>query len=103
MKERCSRDFLITTDIGSQLRPVLLLVETAQRFSATLTVSDGLTKVDGKSLTSLIIMCVKKGSTLTFCAEGPDAEALLDAIEKLFDTNFDERCEESIVTLLSAA
>lgn len=106
MKVRCSRDFLMTMDVGSHLRPVVLLMETAQRFSASLTVSDGLTKVDGKSLTSLIIMCVKKGSNLRFCAEGPDAEALLDAIGDLFASGFDEKCvetEESVAGLLSAA
>lgn len=90
----CRRDFLMTIDVMPNLRPVVLLVRTAKRFSAELTVSDGLTRVDGKSLMSLVVMCVKKGSWLRFQAKGADAAALMDAIGKLFACNFDEKCAE---------
>jgi phosphotransferase system HPr (HPr) family protein len=88
----CCRAFIVKMDGGLHLRPGAMLVKTAQRFSAPLRVSNGVTEANGKSLMSLITLGAEQGDRLRIVAEGPDAEALVDAIGELFEDGFGETC-----------
>jgi phosphocarrier protein len=52
-------------------------------------IKDGQT-VDGTSIMGLMTLAAAPGSTIALEAEGPEAEAALDALEKLIAEGFGE-------------
>lgn len=77
--------------VGLHARPAALFVQTAARFKDTRVevVKDGAAR-DAKSILSVLTLGVSQGTTITVRAEGPQAEAALDALTDLVDRDFDE-------------
>lgn len=92
MNQTCCRTFIVKMDLGLHMRPGAMLVRTAHRFRAEVTVSNGETTANGKSIMSLLILGAEQGDRLEIVAEGPDAEAAVDAIGELFEDGFGESC-----------
>ncbi len=80
----------ITNRLGLHARAAALLVQTASRFVAKITVSKDGQEVDGKSILGLMMLAAAQGSQIQVRAEGPDAQEAMAAIEELVGQKFYE-------------
>ena len=85
-----NRKVTICNRAGLHARPISKFVETASRFASNLTVRYNGHKVDGKSIIQLMTLAAHFGAELELMSEGGDAEMLLDALEELIMSKFDE-------------
>jgi len=75
---------------GLHARASAKFVETVERFDATVRVSrDGQT-VSGDSIMGLLMLAASPGTEIEVTAEGPEAEALMAALERLVAERFGE-------------
>lgn len=85
-----TRALVLRNRLGLHARPAALLVKTLQDFQASVHVlCDGET-ANARSILGLLSLAAGYGSKLTFTASGPDAGSALEAVQHLFDTNFQE-------------
>jgi len=85
------RDVTIVNRLGMHARPAMQFVETANRFHSHVTVARGEKKVNGKSIMEMMLLEALQGTVLRLEADGGDAEACLDALEKLVADKFHEK------------
>ncbi|MGZ4192059.1 MAG: phosphoenolpyruvate--protein phosphotransferase [Solirubrobacteraceae bacterium] len=76
--------------IGLHARPAARFVETARGFDADVRVAkgEGGAPVSARSLTNLVALGVRFGDTLTVTAAGPEAQAVIDALQELALSGF---------------
>ena len=87
---RVSRTVEIVIERGLHARASAKFVKTAAQFEAEVKVSrDGQT-VDAQSIMGLMMLAAGIGSTVEILAEGPDAEAAVDALTQLVSDRFHE-------------
>jgi phosphocarrier protein len=80
----------VTNTLGVHLRAAAKFVALTQEFRADVwVVSDG-RKVSGKSVLDLATLAAECGSRLELEADGPDAEAVIDALTSLIERRFEE-------------
>ena len=84
------RSVKVINDAGLHARPCHAVVRLALEFEASLRVRFAGMDVNGKSILELMTLAAAKGEVLDLKAEGPDAEALLVAIDALIATGFEE-------------
>ena len=84
------RKLTLTNRRGLHARAATKLVQCCQPFQARVTVTHGEREADAANIMSLLMLAAPCGTELTLCAEGEDAEAVLDALETLFDARFEE-------------
>ncbi|OED36745.1 hypothetical protein AB834_02560 [PVC group bacterium (ex Bugula neritina AB1)] len=91
-KKEITRKITIINPEGLHARPSALLVEKASSFSSSIFIKkeeDML--VNAKSIMGVLALGASKGTSLTFIAEGTDAEKALDELEHLIiKRTFDE-------------
>ncbi|HYT56475.1 MAG TPA: HPr family phosphocarrier protein [Verrucomicrobiae bacterium] len=80
----------ITNKLGLHARAAALLVQTVNRFSAQVTLSKDGQCADGRSIMGVLTLAATHGSNVQVEANGEDAERAVKAIEKLFDSRFNE-------------
>jgi phosphotransferase system HPr (HPr) family protein len=80
----------VTNRLGLHLRAATTLAETARRFQSKVTIigSDG--QADARSVINLMMLGAALGARLKVRAEGSDARAALDAVQRLFQNRFGE-------------
>ena len=85
-----SRKVDIINERGMHARASAKFVKLAAEFDAEISVSrDGQT-VDARSIMGLMMLAAGPGSSVELKAEGPDAEAALQALAALVANRFDE-------------
>ena len=75
---------------GMHARPAALLVKTASSFSSQISIEKDSERVNGKSIMGVITLGATYNTPLKIIADGPDEIAALDALQKLFDSRFEE-------------
>jgi phosphotransferase system HPr (HPr) family protein len=90
-----SRTVVIQGRQGLHARPADLFVKLANRFQCQIEVVKAGERVDGKSILAILTLAAEQGTALTLQATGPDAEAALDALAELVESNFGEREDNS--------
>jgi len=85
-----SRDMKIVNKHGMHARPAALLIKVASRFESDIQIEKEGSKVSGKSIMGLLTLELYQGSVITVHADGPDAQAALDAIDELVRNKFNE-------------
>lgn len=85
-----TRNLTIKNELGLHARPAARFVECAGGFDAEITVTKDGETVPGTSIMGLLMFGAGPGSELEVRAEGPEAEAALDALEALIDCGFGE-------------
>jgi phosphocarrier protein HPr len=80
----------IKNKLGVHARAAALLVQTANRFSAQVTISKDGQTADGRSIMGVLMLAATQGSIIEVEAAGQDAEPAVKAIEKLVDKRFNE-------------
>ena len=82
----------LTNRHGLHARPAHLFVQTANAYASDVQVcrSGSDERVDGKSIMGMMMLAAECGSELEISASGPDAEAMLRALQELIAANFGE-------------
>jgi phosphocarrier protein len=84
------RDLTIINKRGLHARAAAKFVQTAERFDADISVTRDATTVGGTSIMGLMMLAASPGSVIRVSAEGPDAEAALQALADLVAGYFGE-------------
>jgi phosphocarrier protein HPr len=87
-KRSASRRVTVTHPPGLHARPSLSVVKTVQKYQARVLISNGIQEVDARDILQVMSLGAPHGSELALSAEGSDAEEALDALERLFRSNF---------------
>ena len=75
---------------GLHARPAAEVVKTAARFQASITIVRDDVEVNGKSIMGVMMLAAECGSAITIRADGPDADAALEALAALVAGRFGE-------------
>ncbi len=75
---------------GLHARASAKFVKLASTFDAEIMVSREEQTVDARSIMGLMMLAAGQGSSIEIVAEGPQAEAALDALVELVQARFDE-------------
>ncbi len=90
-KEVCEIEVEIRNAEGLHMRPAMQFVDIANQYDSDITVSNGQTSVDGKSIMQMSMLAATVGTHLTIKAEGSDAARALEALKVLVEERkFDE-------------
>ena len=81
---------MIRTKEGLHFRPIMQLVDVAQRYRAGLTVHCEDRAADGRSPMEMLMLVATHGCNVRVVADGADAEELVDAIVHLVESGFGE-------------
>jgi phosphocarrier protein HPr len=84
------RRVTIVNKKGLHARAAARFAKLAAEFDAKVTVSRGGQTVTALSIMGLMMLAAATGATLELRAQGPDAEAALDALAALVARGFDE-------------
>jgi phosphocarrier protein HPr len=75
---------------GFHARPAHLFVKMAASFQAQVEILKGNEVINGKSILDLLTLGAGNGTTLTLRANGPDAQAAVEALARLIEGGFGE-------------
>ena len=84
------QEVTIKNRLGLHARPAALFVQMANKFKSDISVIKDKEEVNGKSIMGIMMLAAGQGTVLKIRADGPDAEAALQAIVSLVQTNFGE-------------
>ena len=84
------RIFPIVNKRGLHARASARFVETVEQFDAEVTTTRDGMSVGGLSIMGLLMLAASQGTTIAVSAAGPDAEAVLDALQELVANRFGE-------------
>ncbi|MFQ3788312.1 HPr family phosphocarrier protein [Halomonas sp. A29] len=84
------RKLTLTNKRGLHARAATKLVQCCQPFRARVFVNRGQQQANANNIMALLMLGAPCGTELEISAEGVDAEAVLEAIEVLFEARFDE-------------
>jgi phosphocarrier protein len=85
------RTVKIINKAGLHARPAAEIVKLlAARYKAEITVVRDELEVNGKSIMGVMMLAAECGATVRLKAEGPDADAALDALATLIESKFGE-------------
>lgn len=87
MKEKSIK---VSNKMGLHARPAAMLVQTTSKFASTVKILKDDFEVDSKSIMGVMTLAAGPGCELKFIADGPDENEVLEAIEKLFNSEFGE-------------
>lgn len=84
------RETTIVNELGLHARPAAELVKVANQFDSHIEIlKDGMA-VNAKSIMGVMMLAAETGSTVIFRADGPDAEAAVQALAALVNKGFGE-------------
>jgi len=86
------RQVTISNKLGLHARAATKLVMLANEFDANVTLIQGSKTASAASVLGLLMLESGLGKTIDITADGPDAQAALDAICALINAKFDEGC-----------
>jgi len=85
-----SRELFIKNRLGLHARAAIKLVELAQSFESTVTISNDEKNATADSVMGLLMLESAQGQQVRVSAEGNDAQMALDAVTALIEAGFDE-------------
>jgi phosphocarrier protein len=80
----------IRNRLGLHARAAALLVQTASRFEAEVTIAKDGHVVNGRSIMGVMMLAAEQGSRIEVITSGPQAAEALEAIRELVDARFNE-------------
>ena len=80
----------LTNKVGLHARPASQFVQTAARFSSSITISYQSRRANAKSILQVLSLGASGGSEVSIHAEGPDAQDALVALKQLVADKFGE-------------
>ena len=77
------KEVIIKNSQGLHARPAAMLVQMASKYNAGITLDKDGEKVNAKSIMGILVLGAQQGSKIVIEADGLDAIAAVDEIEKL--------------------
>jgi phosphotransferase system HPr (HPr) family protein len=71
---------VVADPAGLHARPAARFVQAASRFESHIVIRHGGHEADAKSLIALLGLAIRPSSEIVLAADGPDAEAAIDAL-----------------------
>lgn len=87
---RLERNLLIENKLGLHARAATKLVSVVNQFDAEITLMHEQKTANAASVMGLLLLETCQGQSVQVVAEGPEAEAAMDAVETLIKDKFDE-------------
>jgi phosphocarrier protein HPr len=84
-----TRRVRVGAPLGLHARAAARFVRAASRFQSAIRVAREGDTAEGKSIISLLRLAAPHGAELTIAAEGPDADAAVDALAQLVESGFE--------------
>ncbi len=84
------RELTLINKRGLHARAATKLVQCCQPFDAKVIVNHQGREADAANIMALLMLAAPCGSVLNLQAEGPEADAALNALEALFEARFQE-------------
>ena len=84
------RTFQVLNKKGMHARAAARLAQTASKFTSEVMVARDTQSANAKSVMGVLLLCGSQGTRISVTADGPDAEAAVDAIGELFASRFGE-------------
>jgi phosphocarrier protein HPr len=81
----------INNKVGLHARPAALFVQEAKKYESEIFAVNGERRINAKSILEVLTLGAHKGTIIQIQAEGPDAEAALQAFTALHANNFGEK------------
>jgi phosphocarrier protein HPr len=88
--DKLRAEFMVENELGLHFRAAALVVRTMEPFSASVTISNGESAADARSVLDLMTLAAARGTALIVEAEGPDAAEAVLALGTLINNRFDE-------------
>jgi len=88
--EKKRAEFLIDNELGLHFRVAALIVRTLEPFASEVTISNGETVADARSVLDLMTLAAARGTRVVVEADGADADAAVAALSALIASNFAE-------------
>ena len=90
-KNKATRKIKVVNKLGLHARPSAMLVQLANQFDSDLFAAiDANDEVNAKSIMGVMMLAAGQNTIITFRTEGDDCEELLNELEKLFQSKFNE-------------
>ncbi len=83
-----TRTVTVTNPLGMHARAAASFVHAASGFASEVRVARGAQVMDGKSILGLLLLAAARGSELSISADGPDADAAVEALCDLVRADF---------------
>ncbi len=83
-------DCVIVNELGLHLRAAAAFVKVADRFRSDVALLRGADSANGKSIIALVTLAAAKGTRVRITADGPDADAAVEALALLVQDGFGE-------------
>mgnify|MGYP001470825958 CR=1 FL=1 len=80
----------VINKLGLHARPASLIVQSAMKFQATITIVKDEYKIDAKSIMGLLMLAAGNGTELLFLADGADEQEAISKMEEIFNSGFGE-------------
>jgi phosphocarrier protein HPr len=84
------RQLIIKNKLGLHARAAAQIVQLSNSYTSDFSIRFDGQEVDGKSILSILTLACPVGSNILLRADGPDADELLEAMERLIDDKFGE-------------
>jgi phosphocarrier protein HPr len=84
------REVVIVNKLGIHARPAAEIVKTAARFKSNITIVRDDLEVNAKSIMGVMMLAAEQGARIMLRADGPDADAAIDALAALIAAKFGE-------------
>lgn len=85
------KELLIENKLGLHARAAAQIVKTASLYASKITLIKDKLEVDGKSIMGIMLLDAPKGSMMMVAVDGPDEDAALSGLVKLFHDKFGEK------------
>ena len=92
MNGSVSKQMAIVNKRGLHARASAKFVQLVGGFDACVTVEKDGVSVGGTSIMGLMMLAASPGCTISVSADGPQAEAVMEALEQLVADRFGEEC-----------
>ncbi len=90
MTDVLSRSVTICNKKGLHARASAALAKEASNFQSKITVAHEEVSADAESVMDMLMLTAYQGCAVTVTAEGPDAQAALEAVSTLIENRFGE-------------
>lgn len=80
----------ILNELGLHARPASMISQTCSAFKCTIKMIKDNYEINPKSIMGVLTLAAKKDSVIIVITDGEDEKEAMDAIEKLFNSKFDE-------------
>jgi phosphocarrier protein HPr len=88
--DKVEKEITIVNRLGLHARPAAMFVRVATRYRADVWVEKEGEQINGKSIMGLMMLAAGQGSKLKICCEGPDSDKLMEELEELIASKFNE-------------